>query len=122
MKRRARMTSLALGLASVIPLSIASATSASAAETCGSVQSITINGGHAEVYECHKPGYVQVRGWVEDTKSDGYCARIYAAYDGYVGIDYSEKACPEGTVHSINFPWRSGTNAYIYLQAIKASS
>ncbi|MBL7493990.1 hypothetical protein I6A60_37025 [Frankia sp. AgB1.9] len=100
------------GLVALVP------TAASAATSCRPTQYISIHGGKAEVHECTSGGRVQVEGWVEDTNADGKCAQVYASYNNYSGKDYSSKACPDGDIDEFLFPWRAGTDAYIYLRLV----
>jgi len=88
------------------------------AVTCDAYYSIDTAGAHAQVRECHNGSLVRVDGTVTDTDADGQCARVYASYNVYTSVDYSPTACPEGTSASFTFSWRSGSDAYIYLQEI----
>ncbi|MBL7493989.1 hypothetical protein I6A60_37030 [Frankia sp. AgB1.9] len=99
-----------IGLLALVP------TSAMAAGNCRTAESISIRGGEAEVQECTTPTQVQVRGWVRDTLADGKCAQVYATYNRYSGRDYSSGACPKGDIDSFVFPWRAGSDAFIYLR------
>ena len=72
------------------------------------------------VRECYDGSLIRVNGTVTDTDADGQCARVYATYNVYQGTDYSPTACPKGTTVTFTLPWRSGTDAYIYLQEIDA--
>ncbi|GAA1295819.1 hypothetical protein [Saccharothrix xinjiangensis] len=60
-------------------------------------------------------GNVTVSGWVEDTASDGQCARVKAQFHNSQNWKYSEPACPKGERQS--FGWTepgSGANVYLY--------
>ncbi|WP_448071803.1 hypothetical protein [Georgenia yuyongxinii] len=111
----------AIGAGGLMVASPASAaTSTPQAVTCGPYSTIQTSGGYARYRECYDGSTVRVNGWVTDTDADGQCARVYASYNIYQGIDYSANACPEGETEYFTFPWRAGTNAYVYLQEINA--
>lgn len=87
---------------------------------CGPYYTIDTSGGHASVRECRNSSgtLIRVNGNVLDTDSDGQCAQVYASYNGSTATDYSRYACPNGEREYFTFPWRSGTNAYIYLREV----
>jgi hypothetical protein len=78
-------------------------------------------GGHASYTECRSGGYVQVRGYVEDTDADGECAQVYANYSSGLETDYSPRACPKGDRKDFVFPSRQADDAYVYLREVPAS-
>jgi len=120
MEREMRRLGRALLLLLLATSGVLSAqTAANAAVACQNPYSITIPGGYAVINECFQYGtQVRVSGTVTDKDADGRCARVYAKYNNYTGTDYSAKACPEGTKVSFTFPWRAGTNAFVYLQNV----
>jgi hypothetical protein len=124
MRKLTRAAVTLLSAASLLPVGVVVATSASAAPaapaavTCGAYSSITTSGGYARVRECFDGTKVRVNGTVKDTDADGQCARVYASYNGYTGTDYSPTACPENTTVTFTLPWRNGSDAFIYLQEI----
>lgn len=77
-------------------------------------------GGEAQVRECRNSAGTQIRvnGNVIDTDNDGQCAQVYASYNISTATDYSRYACPQGEREYFTFPWRNGTNAYIYLREV----
>lgn len=94
-------------------------TAASAAVTCQPRYYINVPGGQAYIDECYRYGtQVRVSGGVSDSDADGRCAQVYATYNNYGGTDYSPRACPEGDFDSFTFPWRAGTNAFVYLRTV----
>jgi len=115
----------AAGLIALAPTVLAASTAMAApvtpaAVTCGAYAARDTSGAHAMVRECYDGSLVRVNGTVTDTDADGQCARVYATYDVYQGTDYSPTACPKGTTVTFALPWRSGTDAFIYLQEIDA--
>ena len=82
---------------------------------CSQFGFITIDGGRAAYRECHSGMYIRVDGHVDDTKADGRCARVRASYNRNLVVDYSARACPKGTRVTFTFPWRTSTDAYVYL-------
>ena len=42
------------------------------------------------------------------------------SYNISTATDYSRYACPQGEREYFTFPWRNGTNAYIYLREVDA--
>lgn len=98
---------------------VLTSSSAANAAVCQNPYSISIPGGYAVINECYRNGNeVQVSGSVTDRDADGLCARVYAKYNVYSGTDYSARACPEGETEYFTFPWRAGTNAFVYLQNV----
>lgn len=84
---------------------------------CGAPYIIKTSGAEAPVRECRDTsGNIRVNGNVLDTASDGQCAQVYATYNVSPATDYSPRACPKGTRVYFTFPWRTGTNAYIFLR------
>lgn len=113
-----RIGQLAL-VASMSVGGVLASTSAANAAVCQNAYSIAIPGGYAVINECYRNGNeVQVSGSVTDRDADGRCARVYAKYNVYSGTDYSPQACPEGQTDYFTFPWRAGTDAFVYLQNI----
>ena len=89
-----------------------------AAVSCNAYYTIQTSGAIARVRECFDGATVRVNGTVTDTDADGQCGQVYASYNLYQGTDYSPRACPKGQTDTFTFPWRSGTDAYIYLREI----
>lgn len=87
---------------------------------CGAYYIIQTSGGEAQVRECRNSAGTQIRvnGNVIDTDNDGQCAQVYASYNISTATDYSRYACPQGEREYFTFPWRNGTNAYIYLREV----
>lgn len=87
---------------------------------CGAYYIIQTSGGEAQVRECRNSAGTQIRvnGNVIDTDNDGQCAQVYASYNISTATDYSLYACPQGEREYFTFPWRNGTNAYIYLREV----
>lgn len=87
---------------------------------CGAYYIIQTSGGEAQVRECRNSAGTQIRvnGNVIDTDNDGQCAQVYASYNISTATDYSRYACPKGEREYFTFPWRNGTNAYIYLREV----
>ncbi|HWG98243.1 MAG TPA: hypothetical protein VNV66_02720 [Pilimelia sp.] len=84
---------------------------------CGPYFTITTSGARATVRECrNNSNQIQVNGRATDTDADGQCAQVYASYNIYRGTDYGPRACPSGTTVTFTFPWRAGTDAFIYLR------
>jgi len=94
------------------------APAATAGIYCSPYETHYTSGAKATWRECFDGGKVRVNGFVTDTDSDGQCAQVYASYNNYTGRDYSSYACPEGEQESFTFPWRSGSNAYVYLREV----
>lgn len=76
------------------------------------------NGAIAQVRECRNSAGTQIRvnGTVTDTDNDGQCAEVYATYNISQATDRSPRACPRGTQVSFTFPWRNGTDAFVFLR------
>lgn len=86
---------------------------------CGAFYIMKTSGAEAQVRECRdRSGRIRVDGNVIDKDNDGQCAQVYASYNVYTGVDYSPRACPKGTRVSFSFPWRAGSDAYIYLREL----
>lgn len=87
---------------------------------CGAYYIIQTWGGEAQVRECRNSAGTQIRvdGNVIDTDNDGQCAQVYASYNISTATDYSRYACPKGEREYFTFPWRNGTNAFIYLREV----
>lgn len=84
---------------------------------CGAPYTLKTSGAEAQVRECrNRSGDIRVDGNVMDTDNDGQCAQVYATYNVSTATDYSPRACPKGTRIYFTFPWRAGSDAFIYLR------
>lgn len=103
------LTALTLALAFALPAS------AQASISCTAYKPIDIRGGHAMYRECFSYPYVRVDGHVDDTDADGKCAQVKASYNKNPAVDYSPRACRKGTRVNFTLPWRTSSDAYVYL-------
>lgn len=84
--------------------------------TCGQSFNPSVRGGKAHwTIDCVN-GNAGVRGWVEDTRSDGKCAQVKATWGSDRTTKLSPKACPKGQRRSFELRGKGATvNAYLYL-------
>jgi hypothetical protein len=83
--------------------------------TCGYADDHSISGAKAYWQLSCSGGNVTVSGWVEDTSSNGRCAKVKAQFHRSGDWKFSEAACPKGDRES--FSWTqpgSGANVYLY--------
>lgn len=112
----------------IVPVALSAAALASAlpapaqaAVSCTPYKPIDIRGGHAMYRECFSGPYVRVDGHMDDTRKDGKCVGVYAAYNRHPAVDrWPDRACPNGDRVYFRFPWRTSNDAYVYLYLSKA--
>ncbi|WP_067020728.1 hypothetical protein [Streptomyces dysideae] len=84
-----------------------------AAGTCGENFDPRVSGAKAYWEINCRGGMVTIEGWVEDTKSDGKCAKVKAVVDGETVR--SKAACPKGDREEFKWTGRgSSITAELY--------
>lgn len=83
--------------------------------TCGQTFDPQISGAKAYWQVNCRNGNVWINGWVEDTASDGQCAKVKATYPNG-DTWFSAPACPKGDRENFASPAKKGgsVNAYLY--------
>src|SRR5437868_13169958 len=80
---------------------------------CGEVRNPSISGARAHWELSCRNGEITVSGWVEDTSSNGRCAKVKAKFASG-NTEYSNAACPKNDRE--NFRWsHPGSIADVYL-------
>ncbi|AXB41590.1 hypothetical protein A4R43_02845 [Amycolatopsis albispora] len=113
------MAAASAALVAVAPTASADATESSGPitvlGTCGQTFAPSTSGAKAYWEVQCSSGRVRISGWVEDTASDGQCAKVKAIWPN--GNTYfSPAACPKGNRKSFTSQYNSGNsvNAYLY--------
>jgi len=92
------------------------ATDISVLGSCGENFGPSIRGAKAHWTLSCANGRITMKGWVEDTRSDGKCAQVRGEFSD--GTYDSEKSCPAGREHRKSFEWSGPgqiANGYLYI-------
>lgn len=108
-----KLSALGAGAVVIAGGTVLGLSGSASAGTCGDVFDPRVSGAKAYWEVSCRGGVATIEGWVEDTSSDGKCARVKAVINGET--EKSPAACPKGDREEFKWSSRgSQINAELY--------